>query len=129
MMSRRRVLSNQLRRQIGLRLRELRVQHSESQEVVAWAADVSQGTISNYESGRNEIPLSVLMSICEYFNTSLAEFFSDSGAEEAELPADILVPAYDATQGSRPRLTEGHLLEVRTSSRHVPYEAREPRLA
>ncbi len=73
--SRRRVLSGELRVTLGRRLRELRVRHRESQEAVAWAADVTQGSISNYEAGRNEIPLSVLMSICEYFHTPLSEIF------------------------------------------------------
>lgn len=75
MISRRRALSGELRVTLGRRLRELRVSHRESQEAVAWAADVTQGSISNYEAGRNEVPLSVLMSICEYFNIPLSEMF------------------------------------------------------
>ena len=78
--SRRRALSRELRLQIGPRLRELRMQHRESQEAVAWAADVTQGSISNYENGRNEVPLSVLISICEYFNTPLDEVFTGTVA-------------------------------------------------
>lgn len=74
--SRRSALSRELRLQVGPRLRELRLRHRESQEAVAWAADVTQGSISNYENGRNEVPLSVLISICEYFNTPLNELFT-----------------------------------------------------
>lgn len=73
MVSRRRVLSDELRMTLGQRLREVRISRRESQEAVAWAADVTQGSISNYEAGRNEVPLSVLMSICEYFNIPLSE--------------------------------------------------------
>lgn len=73
--SRRQVLSGELRVTLGRRVRELRVRHQQSQEAVAWAADVTQGSISNYEAGRNEIPLSVLISICEYFHTPLSEIF------------------------------------------------------
>lgn len=76
MISRRKALSRELRLQIGRRLRELRLKHSASQEAVAWAADVTQGSISNYENGRNETPLSVLISICEYFDTPLTEVFA-----------------------------------------------------
>lgn len=89
MISRRRTLSRELRMYVGTRLRELRMQHNESQEAVAWAADVTQGSISNYENGRNEIPLSVLISICEYFNTPLSEVFPEvvSGQPRSALGA------------------------------------------
>lgn len=93
--SRRRVLSGELRVTLGRSLRELRVRHRQSQEAVAWAADVTQGSISNYEAGRNEIPLSVLMSICEYFHTPLSEIFPQAtglsemaGARDTELCFD-----------------------------------------
>lgn len=78
--SRRKALSRELRLQMGPRLRELRIRHRESQEAVAWAADVTQGSISNYENGRNEVPLSVLISICEYFNTPLDAVFTGTAA-------------------------------------------------
>ena len=80
MYPRRRALSRELRLQMGPRLRELRIQHRESQEAVAWAADVTQGSISNYENGRNEVPLSVLISIGAYFNMPLDEVFTGTVA-------------------------------------------------
>jgi transcriptional regulator with XRE-family HTH domain len=53
------------RRQIGMRLREQRLALDLSQEELAWEADIAQASISNYENGRNDIPLSVLIAICQ----------------------------------------------------------------
>ena len=54
------------RRNLGAVLRERRLALQLSQEDIAWAVEVTQGTISNYENGRSEVPLSVLIGMCEY---------------------------------------------------------------
>lgn len=53
-----------VREQVGTRLRRVRELRNLSQEEMGWIAGVTQGSISNYENGRNEIPLSVLIAIC-----------------------------------------------------------------
>ena len=53
--------------------RLLREQRRISQEEIAFAAEVTQASISNYENGRNEIPLSVLLAVCDYLGVPLAE--------------------------------------------------------
>lgn len=80
------------RQQVGARLKQLRQTLNLSQEEVAWEADVAQGSISNYETGRNDIPLSVLVAICQALNTSPIEVLR----EVAERPQDStggLVPS------------------------------------
>ncbi len=66
------------RRRLGAVLRERRLELRLSQEDIAWAVDVTQGTISNYESGRSEVPLSVLLEMCEHLqfhSSDLLEIF------------------------------------------------------
>ena len=49
---------------IGRRLRERRLELGMTQEVVAWEAGISQGSVSHYEQGKIEIPLGVLLELC-----------------------------------------------------------------
>ncbi|RLT37438.1 MAG: XRE family transcriptional regulator [Chloroflexi bacterium] len=61
------------REEVGHRLRNRRESLGLSQEEVAWAAGVAQGSISHYEQGKTEIPLSVLIEICRRFGISPIE--------------------------------------------------------
>jgi transcriptional regulator with XRE-family HTH domain len=72
-MSFRQRISHELRAEVGARLRLLREERHISQEEIAFAAEVTQASISNYENGRNEIPLSVLLSVCDFLNVPLSE--------------------------------------------------------
>lgn len=62
------------RRDIGERLREVRIAKGLSQEELALEIDVAQGSISNYEIGRSDIPLSVLIAICHALRVSPGQF-------------------------------------------------------
>ena len=66
-------ISHELRAEVGARLRMLREARHISQEEIAFAAEVTQASISNYENGRNEIPLSVLLSVCDFLGVPLSE--------------------------------------------------------
>ncbi len=72
-MSFRQRISHELRAEVGARLRLIREERRISQEEIAFAAEVTQASISNYENGRNEIPLSVLLSVCDFLSVPLAE--------------------------------------------------------
>ncbi len=72
-MSFRQRISHELRAEVGARLRLLREERRISQEEIAFAAEVTQASISNYENGRNEIPLSVLLSVCDFLGVPLSE--------------------------------------------------------
>ncbi len=72
-MSFRQRISREPRFGVGARLRLLREERHISQEEVAFAAEVTQASISNYENGRNEIPLSVLLSVCDFLGVGLVD--------------------------------------------------------
>lgn len=61
------------RKTIGSRLRERRLALGMTQEEVAWAAGVAQGSISHYEHGKNEVPLGVLIDLCRALKLSPLE--------------------------------------------------------
>lgn len=72
------------REEVGHRLRIRRESLGLSQEEVAWAAGVAQGSISYYEQGKSEIPLGVLIEICRRFGISPIEIVPSLGAVSAE---------------------------------------------
>lgn len=90
MSPRRRRTSRIFRQQVGARLKQLRQTLNLSQEEVAWEADVAQGSISNYETGRNDIPLSVLVAICQALNTSPIEVLSSVTERSLEPTAELV---------------------------------------
>ncbi len=76
-MTSRAVSRRAFRRELGERLRSLRIALNLSQEEVGFAADVTQGSISNYENGISEIPLSVLIEICSSLDVRPFELIPD----------------------------------------------------
>ena len=61
----------------GKKLSELRKQKGLSQEQLATDLNVSQSSISNYESGATKPDTDILQKIAEYFEVPVAYFFSD----------------------------------------------------
>lgn len=51
-------------------LRDLREDHDIKQETLANYLGVSQQTYSNYENGRREIPISVVLALAKYYEVS-----------------------------------------------------------
>lgn len=51
----------QLRREVGQRLRAWRLKRSLSQAEVARRAGITQASLSNYETGKREMPISTLL--------------------------------------------------------------------
>ena len=69
----RKQLSRELRAEVPSLLKQLRLRRGVSQEELAFAVDMTQASISNYENGRCEIPLSTLVSISEFLEAPLDE--------------------------------------------------------
>lgn len=65
--------------EVGHRLRNRRESLGLSQEEVAWASGVAQGSISYYEQGKIEIPLGVLIEICRRLAISPIEIVPSLG--------------------------------------------------
>jgi len=61
----------------GKKLLELRKHVSLSQEQLALDLNISQSSISNYESGATKPDVDILQKIAEYFKIPFADFFSD----------------------------------------------------
>jgi len=59
--------------QVGALLRRRRCELGLSQEHVAYEIGLTQGSISNYEVGRTDIPLSVLFKICATLRITAAD--------------------------------------------------------
>lgn len=54
-----------------MRLKDLREDHDYTQNFVASILGVKQNTYSQYESGKREIPISMLIQLAELYNTSV----------------------------------------------------------
>lgn len=53
------------------RLRDLREDHDLKQKEVAAVLGIDQRVYSNYETGKREIPVHLLIALAEYYHTSL----------------------------------------------------------
>lgn len=69
---------------VGAALRSRRLEKKFSQEELAWQAGVAQGSISNYEIGRSDIPLTVLLRICSALEINPADLVPNWQEEEEE---------------------------------------------
>lgn len=84
------------RRNLGVVLRQRRLEMNLSQEDLAWAVEVTQGTISNYESGRSEVPLSILIGMCEQLQldpNDLLDVFRQTGRPAGPMGMSSGVPS------------------------------------
>ena len=61
----------------GKKLADLRKQKGISQEQLASDLNISQSSISNYESGLTKPDTEILKKICDYFNVPITYMFSD----------------------------------------------------
>ena len=61
----------------GKKLSELRKQKGLSQEQLAYDLNISQSSISNYESGSSNPDLEIAKRISEYFHVPVSYLFSD----------------------------------------------------
>ncbi len=53
-----------------MRLKELREDSDITQEELAKYLHIKQNTYSQYENGQRQIPISILISLAKYYNTS-----------------------------------------------------------
>ncbi len=62
---------HELRRNVGYRLRALRAAAGTSQATVVREVGVTQAALSNYETGKREVPLSTLIRLARHYDVSL----------------------------------------------------------
>lgn len=96
-----------LRSDVGLKIREWRLRRELSQADVARRAGITQASLSNYENGKRDMPLSTLMGVASALNVSLGDLL--------ELP-DVIVVRDSllgrAVEQLRDRMPTGHLAEA-----------------
>jgi HTH-type transcriptional regulator, competence development regulator len=62
-----------LRSDVGSRIREWRLRRELSQAEVARHAGITQASLSNYENGKRDLPLSTLVGVASALNVSIGE--------------------------------------------------------
>jgi transcriptional regulator with XRE-family HTH domain len=62
-----------LRSDVGSRIREWRLRRELSQAEVARKAGITQASLSNYENGKRDMPLSTLLGVAGALNVSLGD--------------------------------------------------------
>ncbi|TAJ21379.1 MAG: XRE family transcriptional regulator [Dehalococcoidia bacterium] len=96
-----------LRSDVGVKIREWRLRRELSQADVARRAGITQASLSNYENGKRDMPLSTLMGVASALNVSLGDLL--------ELP-DVIVVRDSllgrAVEQLRDRMPTGHLAEA-----------------
>lgn len=76
------VARSAIRKNLGVRIREWRLQREMSQADVARRAGITQASLSNYETGKRDMPLSTFLGVASALNVSLGDLL--------ELP-DVIV--------------------------------------
>jgi transcriptional regulator with XRE-family HTH domain len=66
------------RESTGLRLRQLRRRLAKSQTQVAIAAGITQSALSNYETGKRELPLRTALALSAALNVTVGELLGAS---------------------------------------------------
>jgi HTH-type transcriptional regulator, competence development regulator len=62
-----------LRNDVGERIREWRLRREMSQAEVARRAGITQASLSNYENGKRDMPLSTLVGVASALNVSIGD--------------------------------------------------------
>lgn len=63
----------ELRADVGRRMREWRLRREMSQAEVARHAGITQASLSNYENGKRDMPLSTLLGVASALNVSVGD--------------------------------------------------------
>lgn len=96
-----------LRSDLGVKIREWRLRRELSQADIARRAGITQASLSNYENGKRDMPLSTLMGVASALNVSLGDLL--------EVPEVIVVRDSflgRAVEQLRDRVPAGHLAEA-----------------
>ncbi|MCY4638732.1 MAG: helix-turn-helix domain-containing protein [Chloroflexi bacterium] len=64
------------RRATGQRIREWRQRRALSQSTVARAADITQASLSNYETGKRDLPLATLLNLAAALDVPVGDLIS-----------------------------------------------------
>lgn len=92
---------------VGQKLRQWRLRRELSQADVARGAGITQASLSNYENGKRDMPLSTLVGVAAALNVSLGDLL--------ELPDVIVVRGSrlgHAVEQLRDRMPAGQLAEA-----------------
>ncbi|MFA7249441.1 MAG: helix-turn-helix transcriptional regulator [Dehalococcoidia bacterium] len=67
------VRESSTRSEVGQRIREWRLRRELSQAEVARTAGITQASLSNYENGKRDLPLSTLLGVARALNVSVGD--------------------------------------------------------
>lgn len=67
------------RKETGRRLREWRLRRDKSQAEVARVAGITQASLSNYETGKRELPLTTALNVAAALDVSLGDILDIPG--------------------------------------------------
>ncbi|RMD89734.1 MAG: helix-turn-helix domain-containing protein [Calditrichaeota bacterium] len=75
------------RKQLGKRLKSIRLERELKQEDISRLFGISKGSVSEYENGKNEPPLSFLMNFAQKFGVDIAWLLR--GRYQPQLEAEV----------------------------------------
>lgn len=96
-----------IRSDVGVKIREWRMRRELSQANVARRAGITQASLSNYENGKRDMPLSTFVGVASALEVSLGDLL--------ELPGLIVIRDSllgRAVEQLRDRIPAGHLAEA-----------------
>lgn len=107
------------------RLKELRIQHKESQQDVADFLNLTQKAVSNYELGSRDIPNDTLIKLANHYGVSTDYILGiENNLEDNEIAKSLLKPL-SAEEKKTAQLTRGMLDAYSKLSPHGKEKARD----
>lgn len=100
------MLDNQLSKEIGMRLAEIRRSHNVTQEALSEMLDVSPKHISHTECGTSSLSLKNLAQVCEIFHCSMDYMVFGKTNDEIlnRIPSEIVQILYSNDEEELDRL-------------------------
>lgn len=101
--------------EVGRRLREARSRRGLSQSEVSQSAGITQASLSNYETGKRELPLSTILNLAAALDVSLGDLM--------ETPEIIVLRDSRIANAVRALMDSPELLESVISGEEIDSEA------
>lgn len=98
----------------GKRLKQLRKENNKTQEEVSKQIEITRATLSRYEKGEIEPPITTVMDLANYFNVSLDWLAGNSEIKDPNINSNKLLELYNS-------LPSEHKIQVFTFINYLKY--------
>lgn len=101
-------------KEFGKRLKQLRIEANKTQDQVAKRTNITRATLSRYEKGEIEPPITTVIDLANFFNVSLDWLAGNSDIKDPNINSHKLLDLYNT-------LSSEHKIQVFTFLNYLKY--------